>query len=662
MATTTKILATASRYGNAGNASYTNSGYLYVGTNDNNSDYRARITFPSLRSIAAIGDTNIVITKVTLTVRRDSGYKASTVIVGPSSDSSWGAVRDGTASLDIPAKTAWYTFDITHCAEVILNYSNNWYIHMTCSGSQTRFNGVGSESTAPYITVVWEYAASTITTGVESTELGTPVTFTITQEEGYSSYSLSYEFGDETGTIAETSDTSITWTPPLQFASEIPNSETGEVKVTMRVYDASGNQIRTEILYLMVTVPDSIKIKFQNGMINIVGKNGLVYDNGAVALLCGKSSIAITPIIDIADAYGANVVSLTASIDNEGLMQTLSWDSLTETDAGIFAGNTIDSSIFSNVGSVNISVTAMDSRGREVSIEGSFTVHEYMNPVITQFDISRYEPLYNEDEAIVGYVESDTGENVWVTLRANCSDIVIDGESKNFMSWKITATDSDGIVNEYTGDANSTSINLVEDRIVITNIVSSSLTVQYTVELIDTAGYTTYQYDTVTPGRANFALAASKYGASFGCLPKGTEENPMLESAYPIFAYGGIDGVTKARRTVLWTNPNPTAAIPDSGLQMNLASDDYDELVMFYKPGTTSTYMLTQSTLKGYGFHLVNMVYPSEGPTVVYRTAPRTSDTLYTVTGSASGFCNSKNLFNPGWAIPYQIIGIKYTD
>lgn len=530
MATTTKITATANKYGNSSGNSYSSSGKVYVGKVDGGATYRSRLTFPSIRSLAAIGDANIVITKVTLHMRRDGGGPA-VVTAGSSADSAWGAATDGSGSLNIAAQTAWYTIDITDCAQAILNYPGNWYIHLTSTGTRVRCNGI-EEGATPYINVVWEYSANTLTTDVESVELGKEVHLSIAPEDDDASYALTYEFGDEAGTIAETSATAITWTPSLHFATELPDADSGEVKITMKVYDAEGKQKRTEVLYLTVTVPETAVPTITDMGISLVN------DLGGYALT-GKTYAVIAPTIDINDTYGASIKSVTASLADGMNSQTITWDALTETDAGVFSGAAMPTNIILNAGEATITLTVTDSRGREVVQSHSISVKAYSNPLITAFSVERYEPVYSADEQIIGYAPSDTGENVWVTLKASCSDI----EGLNAIAWKITAKTADG-ESTYSGVGSGTLIDISNDRSIITAVVSAAAAVEYTVAVADTAGYNAFQYDNVTPGRANFALAGSKYGASFGCLPKGTEAQPMLESAYPIYAYGGIDGVT----------------------------------------------------------------------------------------------------------------------
>ena len=506
MATTSRITSIATKYGTS---SYGTLGRVYAGEG-----YRTRITFPAVRSAAGIGDANIVVTKVLLHMRRDSGGP-TTVYAGSSANSAWGAAVDASGSGTIPASTGWHTIDITACAQYILEYGGNWHIHLTGSGSRVRCNGAGSGSD-PCIDIVWEYAASTITTGTEKSVLGQPINFKITPRAGDAKFALSYTFGTESGNIAETTSTSISWTPPLAFATEIPSSEIGEMRITMKVYDASGSQIRTEILFVTVTVPETAVIKISEDGVSTV--NGFSF-TGSVVALAGKTSLRIAPALDISGAYGASIASLKAEIDNGGAIQTIEWSSLTETNAGIFAGAAQDSAILQSSDTTTVTLTATDTRGREVSQRITLGIRAYANPVITAFSVERYEPVYDSNEQVSGYAPSDIGENVWVTIKASCTNVVASSASRNFLSWKITAKSADGTTATYSGNSGTAqSVSIEDSRTIITAVVPAANAVEYTLEVTDTAGYKAYQYYSVAPGRANFALAGSKWGASFGCM------------------------------------------------------------------------------------------------------------------------------------------------
>jgi hypothetical protein len=542
MATTTKILATVSRYGNAGSAAYNYSGRLYVGTNDNNSNYRARATFPSIRTVAAIGDANIVITKVTLSVRRDSGSGSTTVTAGTSADANWGAVTDGSATLTTTA-TQWYHFDITNCAQAILNYTGNWYVHFTSSGKQIRFNGIEDADGAaiPYINVTWEYANSTITTGTDLTVLGNTVNFTIAPEEDYHSYNISYEFGSQTGAITSgTTATSYSWTPPLDFAREIPNSLTSDAKVTMHVFNSAGTQIRTEILYVTLKVPDNLRVKIVSPSYTNSLVNGFYEE-----VLAGKSYLIITPTVDTNNSYGGTIKSFSATIENEGAVETLTWNTFILEDSLVnpqqyHTAEVKNSKIFSNPGTVKVTYTTIDSRGLEDIIVHTYTSYTYHEPTISNFKVERYETITNDDGS-KSYIASDIGDKVWVSFNASCENIELSDGLSNNLTWVINVTYSDGSTNwGESPSSNKTSFNYVNNRSLLPGTVSLNLSAEYELIVTDSTGNSVTHYASVSTGRANFALAISKFGAGFGCLPKGTEEEPMLESAYPIYAYGGM--------------------------------------------------------------------------------------------------------------------------
>lgn len=546
MATTTKIYAINNMYGNSGNNDYTNYGRVFVGKLDGGSMYRSCLTFPSIRSNAAIGDSNIVITKVTLHMRRDDGGPC-TVTAGCSTSNAWGATTEGGGSGYIDAATKWYTIDITGCAQAIQNYSDNWYMHLTGSGDRVRCNAItdANGSAIPYISVTWEYAASTITTGTDYTELGTTANFTITPEEDYHSYNISYEFGSQSGSITSgTTATNYSWTPPLSFASEIPNSSTGEAKVTMHVFNSAGTQIRTEILYVTLKVPESLRVKIVSPTYTNSLMNGLYEE-----VLAGKSYIMIVPTLDINNSYGGTIKSFSAIIENENIVETLTWNTFIQEDSLVnpqryYTAEVKSSKVFSNPGTVKITYTAIDSRGFEDIIVNTYTSYAYSEPTISNFKVERYETITNDDGS-KSYIASDIGEKVWVSFDASCENIELSDGLSNNLTWIINVTYSDGGTawGEYP-DSNKTSFNYTNNRSLLPGTVSLNLSAEYELKVIDSAGNYAIQYTSVAPGRANFALSGSKYGASFGCLPKGTEENPMLESAYPIYAYGGIEGVT----------------------------------------------------------------------------------------------------------------------
>ena len=546
MATTTTIGATASAYGysGAGNFTQTNGTHIYAGKDS--ATYRSRLRFPSLKSIAEIGENTIKISSIIFYLSRNDGDGGTRYITaGCTTDSAWGAARYGVSQGRIGSSDGVYSMDITACADYIKDYDGNWFLHIYSDSARTRFYAChGSTKYVPRIAVTWEYVANTIKTETDRATLGEGVTFNFTPQEGDASYTLNYSIGDTSGTIASNiTDTSITWVPPESIANELPDTEEGQVTVTMTVYDADGNVRRTELLYLTIDVaPSALPAISDIGIEVLDGLNGYV--------LTGKSSLKIIPTIDMNSAYSATIKNVTATITNGESQQIIEYSTVTEGEPGIYACEPETTNIIGTAGDITIDLAVTDSRGRTVTDQRVLQAHAYTFPAIKTFSIDRYEPVYDDNEEIVGYEVSDVGEYVFVTIDAQVADMTPAGESINFASWEIeTATAGVSVAGIYTGGGTATTIVITQDRGIITDVVPATEEIDFTLTVRDSSGSVAYAYDSVAPGRANFALSGTKYGAAFGGLPKGTKDNPMLESFYPFHAYepihahAGVEGI-----------------------------------------------------------------------------------------------------------------------
>ena len=67
--------------------------------------------------------------------------------------------------------------------------------------------------------------------------IGSQIDIGISRAVSSFTHTLTWRFGGRTGTIAESSSSaSITWTPPLDLSSQIPNSESGTGTLTCITY------------------------------------------------------------------------------------------------------------------------------------------------------------------------------------------------------------------------------------------------------------------------------------------------------------------------------------------------------------------------------------------------------------------------------------------
>ena len=89
--------------------------------------------------------------------------------------------------------------------------------------------------------------------------MGSATTISITRASSSFTHTLSYSFGSTSGTIAtKTTSTSVSWTPALTLANQIPNALTGTCTITCETYNGS-TKIGSKTCTLTLTVPSSVK-------------------------------------------------------------------------------------------------------------------------------------------------------------------------------------------------------------------------------------------------------------------------------------------------------------------------------------------------------------------------------------------------------------------
>ena len=89
--------------------------------------------------------------------------------------------------------------------------------------------------------------------------MGSASTISISRASSSFTHTLTYAFGNATGTIvSKTTSTSVSWTPPLTLAQQIPSSTSGKITITCTTY--SGNtSVGSKSITVTLKVPDSVK-------------------------------------------------------------------------------------------------------------------------------------------------------------------------------------------------------------------------------------------------------------------------------------------------------------------------------------------------------------------------------------------------------------------
>lgn len=196
--------------------------------------------------------------------------------------------------------------------------------------------------------------------------IGSQIDIGISRAVSSFTHTLTWRFGGRTGTIAESSSSpSITWTPPLDLSSQIPNSESGTGTLTCITYNGN-TEIGRKSISFTLKVPSYIGPSintFESSIVPVDIKNCGLYV---------KNHTAVKWDVTAYGSYGSTIKKCTISGQNLSYTFTNTSTSYTRTSETLtISGEKI------------YTVTVTDSRGRTASKTGRITILDYNSPVIT---------------------------------------------------------------------------------------------------------------------------------------------------------------------------------------------------------------------------------------------------------------------------------------
>lgn len=190
--------------------------------------------------------------------------------------------------------------------------------------------------------------------------MGTAGKINISRASSSFTHTLTYSFGNTSGTIAtKTTATSVSWTPALSLASQIPNATSGTCTITCTTYNGNTN-IGSKTCTFSLSVPASVKPTISSLSASRI--DGEVPSTWGLYVQT-KSKVKLT-INGAAGSYGSTIKSY--SITGGGYSGSAS---------------TLTTGFLNNSGTITFKATVTDSRGR-VSAEASvsITVTAYSPP------------------------------------------------------------------------------------------------------------------------------------------------------------------------------------------------------------------------------------------------------------------------------------------
>ena len=231
--------------------------------------------------------------------------------------------------------------------------------------------------------------------------IGSAVTININRQSSSFKHTVRYAWAGKSGTIASNVDTSATWTIPLDFANDIPNSASGTGTIFVDTYSGS-TKTGTQSTTFTASVPANIKPTFSGVTLSDL--------NGAAQNLIPNSDTFIQVISNIKVAFNGAVGSYGSSITGY-YTEIIGKNQSTSSNGGSLG-------IMNYHGTIKIRASVSDSRGRWSNTkEVSVTVLEYFAPALS-FSIAR---------------TGSTSSTLTVTRNAKIAPLAVSGSQKNSM-------------------------------------------------------------------------------------------------------------------------------------------------------------------------------------------------------------------------------------
>lgn len=260
--------------------------------------------------------------------------------------------------------------------------------------------------------------SSSVSVGIGT--IGSALTININRQSSSFNHTVRYAWGGKSGTIATNVGTSTTWTIPLDFANDIPNTTSGAGTIFVDTYSGS-TKTGTQQVAFTANIPASMKPTFSG--VTLTDTNGV-----ARSLLSGNNFLQIISDIQVSfngavGSYGSTIADYRAEIVNRNLSTNSNGGRL-----GMMNFN----------GSATIRASVLDSRGRwSDTRDVTINVIEYFAPILS-FSAVR---------------TRETPNIIQIVRNAKIAPITLSGSQKNVMtlSFKVAPLGS----TSYTADNGS---------------------------------------------------------------------------------------------------------------------------------------------------------------------------------------------------------------
>lgn len=371
--------------------------------------YQMKIVW-SIGSQSVASNTSSVTVKVQLvstgasyTINSSASKSGSLTINGTKYTFSFSAALSGNQTKTLYTKTV----TIAHNADgsKTCAFASTIGIKVTLGG--TYYDDVTASGNGTFDTIP---RATTPTISASSVNMGASITINMPRAASAFTHTLTYKFGNATGTIGSGLGTRKAWEVPLTLANQIPSGTSGTCAITCKTYNGS-TLIGTKTVSFKANVPASV-VPTISAVSMAETVSGLAAQFGA--FVQGKSKVKIS--ITAAGAYGSTIKTYKANVDGKD-----------------YSGAAPTTGTLSS-GSKTVTITVTDSRGRTAKTTKTLTVVAYSAPTI---------PILSAVRALADGTDNYEGQHGKIALSfsvasvggKNTSIYTLEYKAKSATSW-----------------------------------------------------------------------------------------------------------------------------------------------------------------------------------------------------------------------------------
>ena len=248
--------------------------------------------------------------------------------------------------------------------------------------------------------VDWQEPATQPSLSAATVEMGKGVTINTPAVNSAYRHTLRYAFGGASGTIATGIASSVSWTPPVSLANQIPSATAGSGTIYCDTYSGS-TLLGTKSVSITLTVPGSVVPSA--GTLSAA----LAEDTSGTGLYVKGMGKAKLTLSRASGAYGSSITSYTI------------------TGGGWTAKNgALTTGTLASAGNITFTATVTDSRGRKASTTRTISVIDYTKPGVAVCNVYRCDADGNRKKAgtyfaveINASYSAITGNTLNITVR-----------------------------------------------------------------------------------------------------------------------------------------------------------------------------------------------------------------------------------------------------